>query len=292
MLMNALSNSPPRIQPIKKRSRYRNCRCRQILPDNPNSSGEPSSPEPNFTLQPHQPRISLDLLSGHFAPLTVAARVANLDHFIPFDIEYDPAFDILDDNQCENRLQLIHSGVVVAFWSAPPCRLYSTLRNDDGGPPPLRSLHHLDGLPGITPQQLQQVQESQETHRRSSILCTAVFQQGGFAGSKQPINSFARQEPFHQQFLSQCSFLLCCYTCLQMGTRLVQDMAVAATSDKIQTLAGHCTHEDHFNFRGKRLPDGTFISSLSAEYPSTLAAAIINVIKPCVSQSSIFNQSV
>ena len=41
--------------------------------------------------------------------------------------------------------------------------------------------------------------------KRSSILCIAVFQQGGFAAKEQPINSLAWCESFHQQFLEQCS---------------------------------------------------------------------------------------
>ena len=65
----------------------------------------------------------LDLFAGHSAPLTVAARAANLDHFIAFDIEYDSTFNILDDKHVENLLELVHSGVVGAIWSAPHCGL-------------------------------------------------------------------------------------------------------------------------------------------------------------------------
>ena len=147
----------------------------KLSPDVFNSNAASSPPKFIPSLQPTQPRTFLDLLAGHSAPLSVAAGAANLDHFIPFDIEYDPTFDILDEKQFENLLQLVRSGVVGAIWSAPPCRLYSTLQKEDGGPPPLRSLHHLDGLPDTTPQQLQQVQESREILRRSSILCTSVF---------------------------------------------------------------------------------------------------------------------
>ena len=138
----------------------------------------------------------------------------------------------------------------------------------------------LMGIPEITRQQLQQVQESQEIHCRSSILCTTVFQQGGFAGSEQPINSLAWQEPLHQQFLCQSSCYFVATPACKWGFDRFKTWAIAATSDKIQTLAGHCTHEDHLKFRGKRPPDSAFISSLSAEYPSTLAAAIIDIIKP------------
>ena len=187
-----------------------------------------------------------------------------------------------------------HSGVVGAIWSAPHCGLYADgfARMMEGRPPPLRSLDHMNGWgPGITSQQRQQVQESQEIHRRSSILRTAVFQQGGFAGSEQPINSLAWQEPYHQRFLKQCSCYLVATPACKWGFDWFKTWAGAATSDNIQSLADQCFHEHHFNFRGKRLPDGIFISSLSAEYPSSLAAAIIEIIKPLVSQSSIFNQS-
>ena len=105
----------------------------------------------------------------------------------------------------ENLFKLAHSGLIGAIWSAPPCRLYSSLRKNDGGPPPLRSKDFLDGLPSVTPAQLLQVQESKEIHRRSDLLCIAVFQQGGFAGKEQPINSLAWKEPSNQQFVSQCS---------------------------------------------------------------------------------------
>ena len=44
------------------------------------------------------------------------------------------------------------------------------------------------------------------------------------------------------------------------------------------------------DFRGKRLPDGAFVSAFTAEYPSSFASAIIDVIRPRVSQSSCFNQ--
>ena len=44
------------------------------------------------------------------------------------------------------------------------------------------------------------------------------------------------------------------------------------------------------DFRGKRLPDGSYISALTAEYPSAFASAIIDVISPWVSQSSLMNQ--
>ena len=196
----------------------------------------------------------------------MAAKAANLNYFSPFDIEFNHLCNILDDTQFENLLQLVHSGLIGAIWSAPPCKLYSQLRKDDGGPPPLRTKECLDGLPSLTPHQLLQVQESTEIHRRSSVLCIAVFQQGGFAAKEQPINSFAWCEPFHQQFLEQCPCYFVATPACIWGLDWYKTWAIAATSDKIQSMAGQCTHNNHQDFRGKRLPDGSFISALTAEY--------------------------
>ena len=44
------------------------------------------------------------------------------------------------------------------------------------------------------------------------------------------------------------------------------------------------------DFRGKRLPDGSYVSALTAEYPSGFASAVINIISPWVTKSALMNQ--
>ena len=232
----------------------------------------------------------LDLFAGHSAPLSCAAKTANIDHFSPFDIEFNATCDILNDDLFENLLKLAHSGLVGAVWSAPPCRFYSTLRKNDGGPPPLRSKEFIDGFPSLSTYQKRQVQESKGIHRRSDLICIAVFQQGGFAGKEQPLNSIAWKEPSSQQFVEQCSCYFVATPACKWGLDFFKYWAVAATSDHISNLAGHCSHRDHMDFRGKRLPDGSYISALTAEYPSAFASAIIDIISPWVSKSSLMNQ--
>ena len=85
------------------------------------SAAHPATSQP-FQSNPLQQRFSLDLFAGHSAPLTVAAKAANLDHFFPFDIEFTHLCNVLDDSQFENLLQLAHSGLIGAIWSAPPCK--------------------------------------------------------------------------------------------------------------------------------------------------------------------------
>ena len=153
----------------------------------------------------------------------------------------------------------------------------------------MRSKEFLDGFPTLSDYQKRQVQESKEIHRRSDLICIAVFQRGGFAGKEQPLNSIAWKEPSSQQFVEQCSCYFVATPACKWGLDFFKYWAVAATSDRISKLAGHCSHRDHMDFRGKRLPDGSYISALTAEY-SAFASAIIDVISPWVSTSSLMNQ--
>ena len=151
------------------------------------STEDSSSPLPDVPSQQHQTnpaatapvsskpiRLFLDLFAGHSAPLSCAAKTLNMDHFSPFDIEFNATCDILNDDLFENLLKLAHSGLVGAVWSAPPCRFYSTLTKNDGGPPPLRSKEFLDGFPSLSNYQKCQVRDSKEIHRRSDLICIAL----------------------------------------------------------------------------------------------------------------------
>ena len=129
---------------------------------------------------------------------------------------------------------------------------YSNLRQHDGGPPPLRSIQHVNGLPDLSPHQLLQVEESQEIHRRSSMLCTAVFQPGGFADNEQPLNSLAWQEPFYQHFLQQCSCYFCCIPSMQMGSRLVQNLGYRSNIQQSTKSCRYLLSQSTFQFSRKK----------------------------------------
>ena len=108
--------------------------------------------------------------------------------------------------------------------------------------------------------------------------------------AKNNLNSLAWKEPYSQQFVTQCSCYFVATPACKWGLDMFKYWAIAATSNHISKLEGQCSHRDHMDFRGKRLPDGSFVSALTAEYPSALASAIVNIISPWVSQSSLMNQ--
>ena len=84
-------------------------------------------------------RLFLGVFAGFHAPVTKAVAVLGLDHFQPFDLDADSAFDILHDPTYELMLQVCWSGIVGSALRLP------------GGPPALRP-EHLDGLPDLSPQ--------------------------------------------------------------------------------------------------------------------------------------------
>lgn len=109
------------------------------LPNTSDSNRQSNINTPSATTQASQPiRLFLDFFAGHGAPLLRSHRSQHWS-FYPFDIEFDHTCDILNNDHIENPLKLAHSGLIGAIRSAPPCRLYSSLRKNDGGPPPLRS---------------------------------------------------------------------------------------------------------------------------------------------------------
>ena len=112
---------------------------------------------------PAAARLFLDVFAGFHAPVTQAVKSLGLDHFQPFDLDADAAFDILHDPTYELLLQVCWSGIVGAALFAPPCKEYSRLKLLPGGPPALRTPELLDGVPGLSPSDLKKVTDSKAT---------------------------------------------------------------------------------------------------------------------------------
>ena len=143
----------------------------------------------------HMQKFFLDIFAGKNAPLSQAAARASKARFQPFDIMIDAEHDILNDNIYESLLQLCWSGCIGLATSAPPCKEYSRLKMKPGGPPPLRTPEHMDGLPHLNKAQLEKVRQSKEIHRRGRQLLYAVMSKGGIGILEQPPSSLAWLEP-------------------------------------------------------------------------------------------------
>ena len=114
-------------------------------------------------------RIFLDLCSGAGHPLTSAMLQRNCICF-PVDKLICDDMDILDNSFFEPLLRVCSSGCVGYAGAAPNCGEYSRLKLKPHGPPALRTPEFMQGLPGLTPAQLDRVQASYELMTRC-VLC-------------------------------------------------------------------------------------------------------------------------
>ena len=118
-----------------------------------------------------------------------------------------------------------------AIWSAPPCKEFSRLKLRRPGPKALRTPQHMDGVPGLTPEEQRRVDQSTEIHRRSRQLLRAAVQSTGF---EQPPSAMSWLQEDNiallREWAARCSWVPAC-----------QHVHLAWTTTK----RGHCARHSH-----------------------------------------------
>ena len=61
-------------------------------------------------------------------------------------------FDVGDHDLWEFFMQIVVLGAIFFAHFGTPCNTFSAARKEDGGPPPLRSMDALWGLPNLSPE--------------------------------------------------------------------------------------------------------------------------------------------
>ena len=185
----------------------------------------------------------LDVFAGRLHPVTTAAVRRGFDCFEPFDLDHNQAHDILDNAVFEALLKLCWSGIIALIMLAPPCKEYFRLKLRPGGPKALRTPQHMNGVPGLSPSQLKRLQDSQAIH--------------------------------HMLREHQCSLVW--VDACQHGKTFAKSWAFGCNSPRIQALAARCSHTyKHTSIAGV-VDHGVFLSTLTAEYPETLACQLAAV---------------
>ena len=107
--------------------------------------------------------------------MTSATR--NFDVF-EFDIRWHLKNDLLSQSVQRRIRGWIRSGLIVAVWMGPPCNSFSRARDRPGGPPPLRSDEHPNGLPNLAPHDAEKVRCGNTLARFSISIfqCCAYLQ--------------------------------------------------------------------------------------------------------------------
>ena len=173
-------------------------------------------------------------------------------------------------------MRICWSGSVSLLTLAPPCKEYSRLKLRPGGPKALRTPSCMLGVPNLSPAELSRVRDSREIHRRGRELFKAVASQSGVAIFEQPPSSMALLEPENFQCLKNFHGHLAWVDACQHGMMLSKSWCFASNDACIQHVASRRPHQHkHANIAGIQSSSGQYLSTLTAEYPTSLAACLI-----------------
>jgi hypothetical protein len=224
-------------------------------------------------------KFILDIFAGATMPVTIVLMHLSGDRIQPIDLI--DGHDLLDDEVFESVLLLASSGRIGAALAAPYCSKHSRATLKAPGPAPVRTPEHINGLPDNTPQQQVAVEESAAIHDRSRILLSAVDQHSGLVILENPATSMTWDDPLMYHWV-QAVAPYAAQACASMFDRawLKAWMFVSNRPD-IFAVARSCPHPPGSHQQiaaGVRLPDGTFMSRITAEYPPELARVLATIV--------------
>eukprot|EP00435_Cladocopium_sp_Y103_P037977 s465_g10.t1 len=157
------------------------------------------------------------------------------------------------------------------------------------GPKPVRTPSCLDGLPDNTVIQQLAVQESSMVHDRARLLLSAVDRSNGLVILENPATSMTWLDELMSQWVHSCAPYPAHASACQCDTDWAKTWCFVSNKPQIAALARLCTHAPgtHESVVGVRLPDGSFKSRLTAEYPGPLAAALAKMIGEFATHSGL-----
>lgn len=215
---------------------------------NPATEFEPA-PIPSPSLEPqlhlpewsHSQRIFLDLCSGAGYPLSKATLQHQCMCF-PVDILIDDSMDLLNNAFFEPLLRICSSGLIAYGAGAPNCGEYSRLKLRPGGPPALRTPENLSGVPNLSAESLEKVQQSFEIMVRIVLCLELIFSSGGHVHLEQPTNSMAWLEPEVRRFIKFCSPHLVHLPACKFGANWRKGWIFACSYRALISMSGICNH--------------------------------------------------
>ena len=210
----------------------------------------------------------------HPSPLPLPKLRCN--HFSPVDVLATPSTDILCDATFARPRELCASGLVGVAFAAPPCSFFSRARLRPGGLPPVRSVACPCGLPNLSPSGQAELARSGLLHSRTRELLSLVAASGGVIVMENPTSSLLWLGPQVVSRLKHFAPFAASVSACQRGLDLRKQWLFCSKSDRILQVASSCPHPPgtHPAISGLRLPDGSFRTGLSAQYPASLAALL------------------
>ena len=230
-------------------------------------------------------RLFLDICAGSSRPLSKALLALHAD-VISFDVLLDSRMDILDDFSFEALLKLCSSGVVAYGAASPSCAQYSRLKlRNDGGPPPLRTPEHLQGVPGLDAPSLAKVQESYTMLSRCLQCLSIIHSAGGHVHLEQPSTAMSWLESETQSFIRSIGIHCINFAACLFGKDWHKHWMFSSSFPPLRQLGGTCPHPpgSHQQIAGRTHQAGDFLSRDTACYPDQLASAFADLVFPLFS---------
>jgi hypothetical protein len=210
------------------------------------------------------------------------------------DIVNDPKLgDLSREDTIALWMNLLEARAVVGFAAGPPCESFAAVRHvpvaaDKHGPPPLRSLEHMWGLPYLSKKQGRQVIIGNILYRTCILLAAKARQVGAFALIEHPREADWLPEHPSSWKLPQTAKLLSmnyadsvaidqctCGTSYKKPTRLMY-VNLPGLPRHIAQLpgGGKCFHSKHsVTLVGKDM-NGRFRTAPAKEYPQPFCQVI------------------
>ena len=146
----------------------------------------------------------------------------------------------------------------------------------------------MEGIPGLSSKNHKKVDDSAEIHARAREIFLAVCHKGGIGVFEQPPTAMSWLLDGMRHMSQEVEAHIAWVDACNHGMMLSKSWAFLSNSPEIQHIGCLCQHaERHESIAGKRNAEGVFISTLTAEYPSSLAQHIIRHMSYLVTRSGL-----
>ena len=234
--------------------------------DVPHSIPNPSNSLIQTISEQSGPGLFLDICAGANRPLSSAIMQAG-GNVCTLDILVHREDNLLNDESYEALLRLSCSRHVRYGCGSPSCCEYSRLKLKPGGPKALRTLEHMDGVPGLSFEEKIRVQESALMLVRTITCLRLIYLAGGHCHLEQPTNAMSWMEPEAQDFVAQVGIFCVLMAACAYDQSWDKSWMFSSSLEDLTQMGAICKHQrgTHESIIGARAPDGSFNSRKTSE---------------------------
>lgn len=144
---------------------------------------------------------------------------------------------IVGSSSCNSSIFL---GAIIYAHFGTPCNTFSSARKEDGGPPPLRDVHHPDGIPSLTGDLWSTTFLGNLVRDRTCEACFVLILLGADFSIENPLSSLIWETPLMIPLLCRARAFMCdfdlCLRSSQQEANTCDGHSPASAEGSVQTL--------------------------------------------------------